>query len=193
MTKPFTFWRKQIVNVSSDNVFEFFSNPFNMRQITPPHLQLEILNSYPIMMHDGLHLDFTFKRSLFRMAWVLELTDWNPLNKTFTEQQIKGPFQTWTHKHTIKGLNKDITEIIDDINYTLPFGFIGKIFQPMLVESQIKKMFDYRFRRLSEWFSPLIYMPGDKRFTNDNPDKRPFKRKDLGKRKKKPYQKQKRS
>ncbi len=159
MSKKYTFKRKQIVNANAEVVFEFFSNPYNLRQVTPPKHRLEILNSYPIIMHKGLKLRFKFKPALIPMFWESEIIQWNPKQKSFMEQQVRGPFKTWVHKHIINGLNSEITEITDDITYTLPGGPLSDLLNNLIVKRQIQQMFDYRFQRLTEWFRPLTVNP----------------------------------
>jgi hypothetical protein len=40
----------------------------------------------------------------------------------------------------------------DIIDYKLPFGWIGQLVHPLLVEPKLKEIFDYRQKKLIELF-----------------------------------------
>jgi ligand-binding SRPBCC domain-containing protein len=57
----------------------------------------------------------------------------------------------WHHQHHFKEIDGGV-EMIDIVNYAIPFGFIGRIANSILVESEVKKIFDYRTIKIDEFF-----------------------------------------
>ena len=40
---------------------------------------------------------------------------------------LEGPFKNWKHIHKFKKINKNKTEVIDEVESDLPYGIFGKI------------------------------------------------------------------
>jgi hypothetical protein len=40
----------------------------------------------------------------------------------------------------------------DEVNYAIPFGFIGRLANDMFVERRVNAIFDYRFKALEQLF-----------------------------------------
>ncbi|OED35057.1 hypothetical protein AB834_05350 [PVC group bacterium (ex Bugula neritina AB1)] len=155
MSNLYKFQRKQLVQTNSNDIFDFFSNPLNLYQLTPPQYYLEIKNQHPVKLHKNLEIVFKVKISRIPLTWVSEIIDWNPKQKSFTEKQIKGPFKHWVHKHTIHEVNKNMTEIIDNIEYSLPYGPLSEIIHRRFLKKHLQYMFTYRFQRITEIFKPF--------------------------------------
>ena len=45
----------------------------------------------------------------------------------YIDEMLEGPFIKWKHTHTFKRINKNKTEIIDKVEFSLPYGVFGKI------------------------------------------------------------------
>ena len=54
-------------------------------------------------------------------------------------------------KSIFEEINNGI-EAIDVLDYVVPFGFIGQIFHPYLVQPKLEEIFDYRKNKLEEIF-----------------------------------------
>ena len=55
-----TFYLKetQKVPISIHEAWSFFSNPLNLKEITPPHLNLVVTNEMPEKMHAGMIITY---------------------------------------------------------------------------------------------------------------------------------------
>lgn len=55
------------------------------------------------------------------------------------------PFQIWKHEHTFKEIEDCKTQVIDRIEFGLPYGFLGKILE-FYIGFKLHKIFKYRKR-----------------------------------------------
>lgn len=145
--------REQLLPVSIEDAWDFFSNPANLAAITPPEWKFKMmsqLNSSEIFK--GMIIDYTV-RPLFGipLKWRSEIT---VVEKPFyfADVQIKGPYQFWEHRHTFTQKENGVL-IRDEINYQLPFGFLGKVVHSLLVRKKLEDMLNYRKDILNKTFN----------------------------------------
>ena len=142
---------KQKINAPIEEVFDFFSKPENLSKITPPKLNFTILTPTPIKMMKGQIIDYTIKLIGFKVHWRTLITDYEPAY-SFIDQQIKGPYSIWHHQHTFKKI-KNSVEIYDDIQYSIPFGIIGRILHYFWIRKELENIFKYREKVINKIFS----------------------------------------
>jgi ligand-binding SRPBCC domain-containing protein len=88
-----------------------------------------------------------------RMIWDAVIVDFE-WDRTFAdEQRSHGPFRNWHHRHTVTehvigSING--SQIVDELEYELPFGILGDIAGKLVVAEQIRQVFVYRQRRFLE-------------------------------------------
>ena len=75
-------------------------------------------------------------------------------NSFFVDEQRFGPYKFWHHKHKFEIIDGGV-KIIDILDYSLPFGFIGLFFHPYLVKPKLDEIFRYREQKLIEIFGKL--------------------------------------
>ena len=140
--KVYTLTFKHIINKNLEEVFTFFKSPENLSRITPAKLKFKILTPTPIEMKEGQLIDYTITLFGKRVHWrtMITLSD---NNKSFIDQQLKGPYQMWHHKHTFKENNSGV-EMIDTINYVVPFGILGQIVNYFYLQKELNSIFQHR-------------------------------------------------
>ena len=87
------------------------------------------------------------------MKWVTEISNVE-INKFFVDEQRFGPYKFWHHKHKFEVIDGGI-KVIDILDYALPLGFIGKIFEPFLIRPKIEEIFSFREKKLVEIFGKI--------------------------------------
>lgn len=153
MMKLYHLHREQVVPVERDEVFRFFEQPENLARITPPSMDFVILTPTPISMKEGAVIDYTVKALGARMHWRTLITDYEPPHK-FVDVQIKGPYILWHHTHRFIAEGAH-TRLIDDVRYALPFGPFGRMAHTLLVQRQLKQIFDHRHRVVADMFGSV--------------------------------------
>ena len=148
--KTFEINMKQYINKPLEVVFEFFSKPENLEMITPKSLSFNILTPTPIKMEKGSLIDYTIRLFGIPIHWRTLISDYEPPFR-FVDQQIKGPYTFWHHTHTFKLVEGGV-EIIDQVKYSLPLGWLGTLAHAIWVRKDLEKIFEYRKTVIQHYF-----------------------------------------
>ena len=141
----------QNLPISAEKAWDFLSDPKNLKTITPDYMGFEILSGAASKMYAGQIIQYIVTPLLnIPVKWVTEITHVDE-GKYFVDEQRFGPYTLWHHKHFIKPIKNGV-EMIDIIDYKVPFGFLGQLVHPILVGPKLKEIFDYRKTALIELF-----------------------------------------
>jgi ligand-binding SRPBCC domain-containing protein len=69
---------------------------------------------------------------------------------SFEDQQVRGPFKRWRHRHIVEP-HPDGALLIDDIAYTPPFGLLGRLINPIIIKPRLRRVFAFRHRVTREY------------------------------------------
>jgi hypothetical protein len=148
----YTLRREQVVPRPLEEVFEFFSDARNLRKITPPWLNFQVLTAGPIDLHPGTLLDYRLKWHGLSIRWRTRIVSWNPPG-AFVDEQIRGPYRMWHHSHKFTA-EVGGTRMVDVVNYQLPLGILGAIAHRLAVRRDLERVFDYRRQVIASLFPP---------------------------------------
>lgn len=145
--------RVQRLPVSLDEAWQYFSNPLNLGEITPPSLGLRVVEGGDEPMHPGMLISYRVHPILkLRLSWVTEITHVRePFY--FVDEQRFGPYRFWHHQHRFSEVSGGV-EVSDIVHYALPFGPIGRIAHHAVVARNLGRIFDYRRKVLEDRFGP---------------------------------------
>jgi ligand-binding SRPBCC domain-containing protein len=148
----YQFKRTQQINEPINTVWQFISNPKNLKIITPDYMGFDILSKdIAPTMYAGMIISYKVAPLLnINMQWVTEITHIKE-NNYFVDEQRVGPYKIWHHQHILEPA-KNGTKMIDIVSYKPPFGFIGNLAHP-LIERKLKEIFNYRSTVLSNLFN----------------------------------------
>lgn len=130
-----------------EEIFAFFADAGNLQAITPPWLHFRILTPMPLELKQGARLDYRLRLHGFPLRWKTEITVWDPPNR-FVDEQIQGPYRLWVHEHTFEEVEGG-TRVTDHVLYAVPFGALAHW---LLVDRDVRAIFQYRAERLAERF-----------------------------------------
>jgi ligand-binding SRPBCC domain-containing protein len=128
-------------------VFDFFSRPVNLIEISPPELHFQ-LESGPEQLQLGARFTLRGRRWGLSQRMVSEVTVWEP-EERFVDEQREGPFKQWVHTHCFEALPDGGTRLTDRIDYETPGGLLGFILTTAAVERELKWIFAYRCEKLT--------------------------------------------
>lgn len=141
----------QQLPISIEEAWEFFSNPANLKVITPPYMGFDITGGGDRPMFAGQIIQYIVTPVAgIKTKWVTEITHVKE-PEYFVDEQRFGPYSLWHHKHFLKEIEGGV-EIEDIIDYKLPFGIIGQAVHPLVVKPKLKEIFDFRRKKLIELF-----------------------------------------
>ena len=149
LSKTYIIKRRQWVPQPLDLVFDFFSRPANLQSITPPFLDFKITQA-PAEIRFGSLILYTLRLHGIPVRWQTEIAGWNP-PYSFVDVQISGPYSLWRHTHSFVAESGGTT-IEDEVEYALPLGVVGRIAHRLLVQHDLKVIFDYRSAKMRERF-----------------------------------------
>jgi ligand-binding SRPBCC domain-containing protein len=149
-----TYTRTQVLPGMPEEVFAFFEKPENLSRITPPWLQFRILTPSPVEMKIGTVIDYTISLLGVPIRWRTLITTYQPPER-FVDEQVRGPYALWHHTHSFIRTEEG-TRMVDAIRYAVPGGILGTMAHRWFVRRQLKTIFDYREKVISEIFSPTV-------------------------------------
>ena len=153
-------------------VFAFFANPANLPHLMPARLKTRIEDArmqpapprpvpqdparrfLSVAAGVGSEILISFEPIPWipkRVSWMARITEFE-WNSHFCDQQVRGPFTEFRHRHGIEPEFRDGQEgtlVSDEIEFALPYGVIGMA-AGLLVKRQLAQSFAHRQKRLPE-------------------------------------------
>lgn len=150
MSKVYSLKTVQNLPVSLEKAWDFFSRPDNLKEITPSNLGFNIISRHQgDRMYAGQIIEYKVSPLLgIPLYWMTEITQVENL-KYFIDEQRYGPYSLWHHQHHFKAIEGGV-EMTDIVHYKVPFWFLGDIANVILVKSELRKIFDFRFRKAED-------------------------------------------
>jgi len=153
LNKYYKLKEEQFINLPIEKVFSYFSNPANLQEITPKYLNFNIKTQPPFNMSAGQLFEYRLRVRGIPINWTSLISSYDP-PYGFIDEQIKGPYSTWHHTHTFKSQDGG-TLIVDEVQYSLPFGFIGRIVHYLWVKRDLAAIFKYRQKVIAKNFESV--------------------------------------
>ena len=147
--KLFVLRSSVVLEHSPDALFEFFSDAFQLEQITPPWLNFKIQTPAPIDIREGFLIDYSIRVRGIPIRWRTEISEWNP-SFSFVDRQLRGPYLLWEHLHTFEQLPEG-TLARDEVRYRVPGG---RLINWLLVKNDLIRIFEFRRNRMLAMFPP---------------------------------------
>jgi len=141
-----TITKTSLINCDLEKLFDFHTDSNNITKITPSNIKVELLND-DTNTYEGKIVKIKTTKFFIPTYWEVEIKKLSKPN-ILIDLAIKSPFKYWKHQHifTKKG---NMSELKDIIEYKLPFGVLGLLFEP-LIRYDISSMFNYRHKRTKE-------------------------------------------
>lgn len=140
--------RTQIVPRPVDETFRFFSDPRNLKRLTPPFLKFRFLSTPPQAVQPGAEIDYQIHLYGVPVHWRTQIEVVAPPHK-FVDVQVKGPYALWRHSHAFRDLGGGRTEMKDRVEYAMPLGPLGDLAHYLFVARSLAEIFDFRSRELA--------------------------------------------
>lgn len=140
----------QWLNKKPIEIFDFFSNEFNLEKITPKYLNFKVLGKDTEEIQVGTIIDYKLSLHGIPLKWKSQIKNFNK-NHSFIDEQLNGPYAKWRHYHGFIPTSNG-TLIKDLIIYKPPLGLLGRIFAGSFIKKDLNKIFNHRTKVISEIF-----------------------------------------
>jgi ligand-binding SRPBCC domain-containing protein len=142
--KVYTLQKKTFLKSDLDTVWDFFSTPLNLNEITPPDMSFQILSNLDgLKMYPGMIIHYKIRPILnFPLRWTTEITHCKE-KKYFVDEQRFGPYAFWHHQHEFEVTQNGVC-MTDTVSYALGFGFVGRIMNALYVRKRLEEIFAFR-------------------------------------------------
>lgn len=143
-----------------ERVFAFHTDPENLLRITPPGMKVEVAFQDP--MAPGARVVLRVRPlPLVVQLWEMEFDVYEPPHR-MRDVQRRGPFRLWQQTRTFRA-ERGGTLLVDEVEYELPFGILGRVANALVVRRQIRGMFAYRQKRTKELIESQVDRSGKNR------------------------------
>jgi ligand-binding SRPBCC domain-containing protein len=144
-------FREQFIPAPQAAVWEYFCDPRNLNEMTPPSMNFEIISLPPGRMTAGQLIEYRveFIRGL-RSPWLTEIAHVRE-GGYFVDEQRLGPYRFWYHEHTFKPAPGG-TQMTDLVTYDIGFGPLGDFLNAIWIAGRLKGIFDFRIKKIQEIF-----------------------------------------
>jgi ligand-binding SRPBCC domain-containing protein len=129
-------------------LFPFFANAANLDALTPPWLHFHIVTPPPVVMREGVLIDYHIRVRGIPLRWRTRINSWQPPHR-FVDEQIRGPYRQWIHEHTFEARDGG-TLTRDRVRYSV---LLDSLVHRWLVRPDIEKIFNFRTEALRKRFS----------------------------------------
>ncbi len=124
-------------------VFQWYSRPQALARLMPPFEKSRVIaktggveNGARVILEVGP----------FRQWWESVHKDFIP-GRQFRDEQVKGPFARWVHTHGFEPINSQTSRLLDQVDYALPYRFLGKMAAGSWIKKKLVRLFEFRHQR----------------------------------------------
>jgi uncharacterized protein (TIGR01777 family) len=146
------FFASQFVPHTRKELFQFFSKVENLEVITPPWLHFHVLSSSTPKIEKGTLIEYWLKIHGIPIHWQTLISNWKE-ESHFVDEQLKGPYKKWHHRHSFGDVPKG-TLLIDEVTYRVPGGIFGRLLLSSWIKKDVEKIFCFRREKIAELFPP---------------------------------------
>lgn len=135
------FVHESVIPASVEEVFGFHERPDAFELLQPPWETVDIQQP-PSGLEVGTRVILRSRVGPFWQKITAEHVAYEK-DRFFEDVMHEGPFASWHHKHLFFE-DEAGCRLRDEIEFTPPFGFLGRLVAPIAILPRLRKMFRYR-------------------------------------------------
>jgi hypothetical protein len=137
------FTARSVIRTTPEKLFAFHELPDAFVRLLPPGEKIRVIQTAP-NLNAGSRTIVDIRIAFFYVRFESLHTEYDP-PRSFEDQQVRGPFHSWRHRHLVEP-HPDGAVLIDDIEYTPPFGLLGRLADGIAIKPRLRKLFAFRHR-----------------------------------------------
>jgi len=135
------FVRETRIAAPPEAVFACHEQPGALAALVPPWEKVTVEGGGSLK--PGTRVNLATRLGPIPLKWVAEHVGYDP-PRSFSDRQVSGPFKRWEHSHQFLDDGRGGTILHDEVDYEIPFGWIGRILGGGLVRRKLDRMFAFR-------------------------------------------------
>lgn len=135
--------KKSLIECQVEDLFHFHIDTNNLKAISPTNIKVTLLNEGFVPKEGGV-LKLRTVKNFIPIIWEVKIDTLQSPN-LLVDIAMKSPFKSWKHSHIFTQIDENLCELKDRVEYELPFGFLGSLFD-FFVQYELKSMFEFRHR-----------------------------------------------
>ncbi|HEY7733283.1 MAG TPA: SRPBCC family protein [Nitrososphaera sp.] len=128
------------VDAEISRVWDFYTDIGHLEIISPPELHIRLVKSTHTVLVEGSEV-WLAGRLVTESRWHSRITFLKPYE--YADEMMTGRFKIWKHVHEFRALDDKTTEVIDEIDFELPYGSLGRCFEGYVLR-HLERTFAYR-------------------------------------------------
>ena len=142
-----TFEHRTRLAHTAESAFDWHERPGAFTRLLPPWQNIRLI-SQEDGIRDGGRVSFQLRKAGFWLTWEALHSGYEH-GRQFVDEQVRGPFATWKHLHRFRpdSADRDRSELIDQVEYELPGGAIGRMLLQKSVRRDLERVFVWRHQR----------------------------------------------
>jgi ligand-binding SRPBCC domain-containing protein len=138
--------REAIVPASLADTFAFFTEASNLERLTPSWLNFRIKTPMPIVMAEGVEIEYLIVLHGWPIPWRSRIDVWEP-GVRFVDRQLRGPYRWWHHEHGFEAVFGG-TRVSDTLEFVPRLRWLTGT----LVRRDVERIFAHRQIMLQRHF-----------------------------------------
>jgi hypothetical protein len=143
---PVFTWRSAMP-ASAAEVFAWHARPNALARLIPPWQRYRVVELTGTGIQDGARVVLELGIGPAWVRWVALHSGFQQ-GRQFRDEQIQGPFDSWSHTHRFIPESGDTSWLEDHISYALPFSPVSDWLAGARVRSILERTFRFRHERL---------------------------------------------
>jgi uncharacterized protein len=140
------FEHRSFLDHPPEDVFAWHMRPGAFERLTPPWEHVRVLQRSGGIAEGGT-VTLGVKRGPTELRCHLKHSGYEE-GRSFTDEQAKGPLTRWVHTHRFEPGENGGCWVEDHVDWELPLGVAGQLLGGRSVESELRRLFEFRHRRL---------------------------------------------
>jgi len=137
------FTARSVIRTTPEQLFAFHELPDVFLRLLPPREKIRVIQIAP-NLNAGSRTIVKIRIAFLWVTFESLHTAYDPPH-SFEDQQVRGPFRSWRHRHIVEP-HPDGAILIDDIQYTPPFALLGRVADAIIIKPRLRRVFALRHR-----------------------------------------------
>lgn len=138
----------RVIPASPTEVFAFACDPQNLKALLQDHIEVEFVSGSETLEPDA---EYSFNMTRYGLTQAVRLRVVEvKIGSWLAYKQIEGLFRRWSHVQKFESHGANGTLLTDMVEYELPFGIFGHLFDDLVLRKDMQKVLESRLDRLAK-------------------------------------------